>query len=167
MQINPAYSTVLLKQARQHFKKTGVVQLMSFLEDANLNPIWKHKCDPLKYSCRESKCKLSKEFKETIKLLTGKLVKSSKLLMFKKGDYTVLYDGMKQPNVVLFLDFVDMKESWGGYTAFIKNSAEVFRIVPKANTLTLVDCSKISFFTKYVNHHAKNTRIVLCAELDK
>ena len=132
---------------------------------------WKEKYDPLVLRCNTSLLPLelsqflhSDEFKFFISTITNKIIHqtSADLFSFGHRDYTLMND-VPLPNGIFFqLDFTPAwDDGFGGYTSFVSDG-EQLRISPSANTLTLVDTTKLNRFTKYINHKAgKNKRILV------
>ena len=167
--LNPAYTKDVIKSASHAFAKSGSLQLQSFLSHSGLKQFtnfkWKKCYNPLEFSysvANPPSFVFSPEFKEVISNLTGRKVKSASMFCFQHGDYSLLFDDLKpQTNVVAMLDLFDVDELAGGWTSFLEDGKEVFRVVPKRNALTLVSQNKFYSFTKYVNHHASNHRVML------
>ncbi len=154
-----------LKHIVRNFKLSGNMRLLSFLSPKNLGRFkhlkFKRVYVPEKCSYHVAKAPAIKELHLVLKKLTGKKFIFS-VLKFEHGDYTVLYDDLKPAKgVAVILDLVNFDESWGGYTSFMKGSEELFRVVAKQNSLTLIDQSGLRSFTKYVNHHAQHQRVFL------
>ena len=141
--LNSAYDEATLKEASRSFSLSGNLQLLSFLSQKGLDQFRKLKFErayePTKHSYAVAKPPAFTESGEFLKILQS-IVGKSKIsslacFRFSKGDYTVLYDAlMPGRGVAFFLDIDDCDESWGGYTSFMKKE-EVFRVVPKRNSL--------------------------------
>lgn len=164
-EINPVYDEETLNEAKISFKLSGNLQLLSFLSSKGLEHFkhsrFKRVFIPEEYSHSVAKAPAIKGLQSILQKLTGKKFTFS-VLKFEHGDYTVLYDALKPAKgVAVILDLADFDESWGGYTSFMKDSEELFRVVAKQNSLTLVNQSGLKSFTKYVNHHAQHPRIFL------
>lgn len=163
--VNSAYDDATLKEAARSFKLSGNLQLLSFLSVESFNEFrnlkFKRVYVPGKFSYSISKAPVLKEFQAILQKLTGKKFTFS-MMKFEHGDYTVLYDALKPAKgIVVMLDFFDLDESWGGCTSFMKNNEELFRVVAKQNSLTIINQSGFRSFTKYVNHHATHPRVFL------
>ncbi len=80
------------------------------------------------------------------------------LLRFTKGDYTLLHDTSLPGPFTGILDFSDTwKEAFGGYISFICNNTELFRKMPRKNSLFLFSLPENTrFFVKYINSLAKD-----------
>ena len=131
---------------------------------------WKQKYDALtlRYSTSLLPLELSQflhseDFKLLVSIVTGKIIHqtTADLCCFGHKDYTLMNDG-PLPNGIFFqLDFTPIwNDGWGGYTSFVSDG-EQLRISPTANTLTLVDTSKLNRFTKYINHRASKSKRIL------
>ena len=163
--INPAYDKKTLVEAKKSFKLSGNLQLLSFLSPKGLEHFKHLKFSrffvPEEFSYSSAKAPAVKELQSALQNLTGKKFTFS-VLKFEHGDYTVLNDDLKpSKGIAVMLDLSDFDELWGGYTSFMKGDEEIFRVVAKQNSLTLVSQSGLKSFTKYVNHHAQNSRIFL------
>lgn len=148
------------------------VQLEGVLSEGALKEIVKAKFvkvyEPLKWSYGYAKSPAfvrSNEFKRLIETAVGVPVKLSytNLARFDKGDYTVLYDALKPAKgFIFFIDLVSLDESCGGFTSFVGvDGKEVVRVVPRKNTLSIINADGLRFFTKYVNHRAKRPRMFI------
>ena len=161
--INPGLTSEVCAAIRAHFKKTGQVSVLDVLTNWLVpQPVWKKTYDPLRFSFSKAKApSWAREFKALLQSITGKGKMTIELRKFDKGDYTLLYDDLKDGKGVFFsLEFTSLKEDWGGFTSFVADG-EVARIVPKANTLFLVQQDGLKSFVKYVNHHTAHPRIAL------
>ncbi len=164
-EINPVYDEETLNAAKRSFKLSGNLQLLSFLSSKGIEHFkhlnFKRFFVPEEYSYGVAKAPAIKELQSVLQKLTGKRFTFS-VLKFEHGDYTVLCDDLKPAKgVVVVLDLADFDESWGGYTSFMKDGEELFRVVAKQNSLALINQSGLRSFTKYVNHHAQHPRILL------
>ena len=83
------------------------------------------------------------------------------------GDYSLLHDKLKEPpgyDVIL-----ELTPRWDaracGHHSYVTDGKELVRVVPGANTLTIVHRpAGVRRFIKYVNHHAgKDRRLFLMA----
>ena len=163
--INSEYDEEKLNEAKISFKLSGNLRLPSFLSSKGLEHFkhlkFKRVYIPGKSSFSIAKAPAIKEADFILKKLTGRKFIFS-VLKFEHGDYTVLYDDLKlSKGVAVVLDLVNFDESWGGFTSFMKDAEELFRVVSKQNTLTIINQSGLRSFTKYVNHHARHPRIFL------
>lgn len=163
--LNPKYDANILSAARKHLLKNGNVQLLDILSNKSLNKLssakWSHKYEPLKFSVHAANPPIVERLPELLQFLTGLKQWKYSFLCLRQGDYSVLYDTLKSgKGFVFFLDVNSLDESWGGYTSFMKKE-EVFRVVPKANSLAIVRQDGLRHFHKYVNHKARNPRIFL------
>jgi hypothetical protein len=166
--LNSAYDEDTLHQAQRSFGLSGNIQLQSFLSEKGF-ALFKHL--KFRHVYVPEKCCYSiagapelKGFNAVLSSIVGKKVKAKSVFcfMFGKGDYTLLYDAIKPGSgVAFFLDLFDFDESLGGFSSFLKDSKEVFRVVAKSNSLTLVNQSGLKSFVKFVNHHAPNPRVFL------
>lgn len=163
--LNPKYDVNVLSEARKYLLKNGNVQLLDILSNKGFKKLssakWSHKYEPLKFSVHVANPPIIERLPELLQFLTGLKQWKYSFLSLKQGDYSVLYDSMKPgKGFAFFLDINSLGESWGGYTSFMKKG-EVFRVVPKKNSLTLINQSGLRHFHKYVNHKAKNPRTFL------
>jgi len=168
VEINLAYCDErTLMEAAEHFKREGSMQLLEFLTPKALekfqNMKWRHVYVPMKYSYRFVAAPKIPWFSDFVShIIGGPINVKLSCLSFAHGDYSVLYDSLKPgKGYAIMLDINDFPESWGGYTVFMKGSKEVVRVVPKRNSLTIVNQNNLKSFHKYVNHHAKYPRIFL------
>ena len=156
----------VLKAAALHFAQHRQIQLLDFLTEETLIKIKAHNpkkiIAPDKFSF--SSCTLptlifSEELRLLISVITQQQlnIKEFSFKMFEHGDYTLLYDDLKQKGILALLDVSSWKEEWGGYTSFVADN-EVFRLVPQKNSLFIVNHDGLKHFVKYVNHHAKGKR---------
>jgi hypothetical protein len=159
----------LLDSIQDSFKQQGVVSLGNFLMPSALADVlglsWKVKYEPLKFSYSFAKGPSWKsELEVFLSKIVGKKLKFKVLewRKFKHGDYTLLYDSLKEESgFVVMVDIVPREQEWGGYSSFISRSGEVARVVAEKNTLTLVNAKGLRHFVKRVNHHSKSPRIFL------
>lgn len=162
--INPGLTEDVCKAIHKQFKSAGAVSVMSVVNPAVFKTKirWTKAQDPLRFSFSKAKApKWANSVKQFVERIAGKGKVTMELRKFDKGDYTLLYDELKEGKGVFFsLEFASLDESWGGYTSFIEK-AELMRIVPQANTLYVVNQSKLKSFVKYINHHAGRSRIAL------
>ncbi|HLF55008.1 MAG TPA: hypothetical protein VI612_04780 [Candidatus Nanoarchaeia archaeon] len=163
--LNPKYDVTVLSEARKYLMKNGNVQLLDILSSKGLkklsNAKWSHKYEPLKFSVHVANPPIIERLPALLQFLTGLKQWKYSFLSLKQGDYSVLYDKLKpSKGFAFFLDINSLDESWGGYTSFMKKE-EVFRVVPKKNSLTLINQSGLRHFHKYVDHKARNPRIFL------
>ncbi|MFT4312846.1 MAG: hypothetical protein ACMXYA_00395 [Candidatus Woesearchaeota archaeon] len=92
------------------------------------------------------------------------------LYTFTHRDFTMLLDTKTQENEVfdIFIDLSDdWKEEWGGSYVFIDQNGEYIELEPLPNTLTIIKRKPGErFFTKYINHYAKDkTKRILHASV--
>lgn len=161
-----AYEESVLEKAGAHFKKNGNVKLLKFLAHQRLKGLarreWKRVYDPLRWSYRVAPPpEFVNGLPDCLRPVVGKReLALAECRKFRKGDYTLLFDGLKKgKGVAFFLDVNTVDELWGGYTSFVKGHEEVVRVVPQKNALFLVNQDGLKDFTKYVNHHAKRPRV--------
>ncbi len=165
--LNPSYDERVLKRASQRFAVSGNLQLLSFLSPVGfikLSLEFKHFYVPKKYSYSKAKPPVFDGFQDVMSAIVGYKVKIHSLACcaFQNGDYTLLYDALKPgKGIAFFLDLTDWDISWGGYTSFLKKNKEVMRVIPRKNSLSLVDQNGLKSFTKYVNHHTSRPRLFL------
>lgn len=157
------------KEIALRFGEDGVVGIMDVLSEKGLAMLddvsWKRKYEPLEYSY--SVAEVSGKFEEEVQAFLGKLLGFPVVFdllearKFEQGDYTVLTDAMKPAEgIAFFLELSTLPEEGGGYSSFVSDG-EQFRIVPIKNALFVVDQAGLKSFTKYVNHHAPNPRLVV------
>ena len=101
----------------------------------------------------------NKELNEFLIKLLNKDIKSSELFIFRHRDYTLLNDNLNEKEG--FKAILELTENWNneanGYTSFIKDNKEIFRIIPITNSLTIIKTDKqMKSFIKYINNKAKN-----------
>ncbi len=168
--VNSFYDAKVLKLAKERLKEKGIMQLRDFLSREEVEKFqrlkWGVQYEPKTCSYRRAVpplCTRSKSFLAVVRQVVGKRnVKVWECRAFEHGDYTVLYDALKPgKGVALFLDMNACQEEWGGYSVFLRNGKEVVRLVPRANTLTLVSQSGLKSFVKYVNYKARHPRVFL------
>lgn len=172
--INSVYERPeVLSSLKKVFKEQGSVQMEVFLELKTYDEIVKEiktaymkKVNvPLEGSYSYAlfqKREITKAVDSWISTLIEKPVKSKQTIFsFRHKDYTICSDEHdEKKGIMVFLEATKVwGENWGGCTSFIKNNEEMFRIVPVANTLTLVNIKeKMKKFVKYVNYHADRAR---------
>jgi len=139
------------------------VQLNEFGEDSQklvkITRRLKKEYNPLRYSFESAKVKENeiREILESVnKIKKGKLV-SMKLYQFGQGDYTILNDNQYEEEGMTVI--IELTPSWkkesGGFSSWIKEGEEVYRLYPIPDSLTLVKTTKtMKSFVKYVNKNA-------------
>lgn len=167
--INKEYSKkTVIDKIQKTFDKEGSIQLFDFieLEIPAVNLVKSY--IPYKYCFRSAEFS-DKNVIEAIKEFLGKLVgkelilQSSIIFNFKIKDYTLMSDEVTEDKgIKAIFEFTNnWKEEFGGYTSFVKNNKEVFRINPVKNSLTIIKTGKtMRSFVKYINHKAENNRRV-------
>ena len=163
----------VLSSLKKVFKEQGSVQMEVFLEPKIYDEVVKGikkaymkkvnvPLEGLYFQAPFQKKEITKAIDGWISALMEKPVKSEQTIFsFRHKDYTICSDEHdEKKGLMAFLEVTKVwGENWGGYTSFIKNNEEVFRIVPVANTLTLVSVGeKMKKFVKYVNYHAGKTK---------
>jgi len=89
-------------------------------------------------------------------------------LSFGHRQYSILHDKMEQePGLYMVMDFTPWNQEWGGFTSVVKGDEEQVRIEPQPNTATFFTFEDARYFTKYVNHRAKDKRRVLMMAIFK
>ncbi|MBI4145840.1 hypothetical protein HY489_00715 [Candidatus Woesearchaeota archaeon] len=167
--LNKVYAPNVLRDAGVQFRKEGHVQLLDFLSGPALKELgllnWSEDFVPMKWrflSATPPAFVRSQEFLDVLSVVLGRM-RSAYLSAqrFGKGDYSLLYDSLRPlGGIAFFLDVNSLDESCGGYSSFVDAAGkEVVRVVPRKNSLSLVDARGLRFFTKYVNHHAGNDRV--------
>ena len=156
------------------FQKHGYVQLQKFftpkvfvkLQNLICKSSWKQQYLPDVVKCSFAQCPkevwklfFSPEFKVFVEVITGFKSKkpSLSLCRFSHADYSLLNDKVASKKGILFeVEFSDSwNESYGGFTSVFRKSAEIVRICPPQNTLTIIRSDKkMQSFVKYVNHRA-------------
>ncbi len=144
------------------------IQLQEFLENASykilLENIKKLELEknykPELYSNSSIKYNI-KDLNNFLEELMGKRVRSSRLFCFKHKDYTIINDNINEEEG--FTIILELTEKWnkkyGGYTSFVKNNEEIFRLNPKKNSLTIIKTNiEMKSFVKYINNKAKNKK---------
>ncbi len=176
--LNPAYTvsqTLILLRKKLVQKKA--VQLHLFFDSSSFMKLSRavdsvpleRSFDPLTHSYLVGE--FSSLFVQEIRAFVSTLLEknvvlvSSRVFSFGSGDYTVLQDKIPLSQGVLVL--VELPSDWdkqfGGYTVFLKDQEEVFRVRPIYNSVSVIltDASMQSF-VHYVRHSAgKKKRIFL------
>ncbi|MDO8556444.1 MAG: 2OG-Fe(II) oxygenase family protein [Nanoarchaeota archaeon] len=180
---NPRFLQVtVLIDAQQLFARNSPqsIQLQNMLHPARIVEIrkelekvkWREnvKYDQYQYKVAVMPLTLKRFFaspavKKMLSVITGLQIKKIKgeWCVFGPGDYTVMQDKIVAQKGVFFeLDFTDFwQQAWGGYTSFV-DKEEKLRVLPGWNQLTLVkEAKNMQHFVKYVNHRAKNKRMMV------
>ncbi len=173
--VNSVYlSEAGLDAVHNAFQKHGYVQLQKFftpevfakLQSFIRKSSWKQYCLPDVVKCSFAQCPkkvwkllFSSEFRVFIEIITGFKSKkpSISLCRFSHGDYSLLNDKVASKKGILFeIEFSESwNESYGGFTSVLSKGAEIVRICPPQNTLTIIQSDKkMQSFVKYVNHKA-------------
>ncbi len=172
-----------LQQARASYEKSahGSLRLHSLLKPAVYHKIetkamkmkGKQVKIPDRFSYSEVKMKelenffSSREFISLISFIAGRKIKKAGISTKKFGhrNYTLLHDSEQmKPSIDIFFDIIPIWDSnWGGSIVYRNAGQELFRMLPVANSLTIVDRKKRMYrFVEYVNHKAgKNAQIVV------
>jgi len=166
--LNSVYDVDTLHQAQRSFGLSGNIQLRSFLSEKGIELFghlkFRHVYVPEKYCYSIADGPELKGFDAVLSSIVGQKLKAKSVscFMFGRGDYTLLYDAIKPGSgVAFFLDLFDFDESLGGFSSFLKDGKEVFRVVAKSNSLALINQSGLKSFVKFVNHRAKSPRVFL------
>ncbi|HLC58639.1 MAG TPA: hypothetical protein VJI68_02155 [Candidatus Nanoarchaeia archaeon] len=161
--INKIYNNKdTINQIKLVLEKEGNIQLQNFLIDLpKIKVKLKEVYIPQLHKYRFNNFKINKEIKEFIEKIINKKLISSKVYEFKHTDYTLINDNIKEKEGYKII--LDLTKNWNeeanGYTSFIKNNEEVFRINPAYNSLTIIKTNKnMKSFVKYVNNKAKDNK---------
>lgn len=167
-EVNPIYlNEKVMLAIHAELEKKGCVQLRDFLTPEALYAALKslplkRKYVPDRFSFSEGKGVLP----SFVSLLVpGKA--DAYLRVFGHRDYELLHDAQDTTaGWDVILDLQDMNEIWGGWFCYVKDEKEVLRVVPFANTLTIIHRENgMRSFVKYVNHHAQQPRKFIFAQV--
>ncbi len=106
----------------------------------------------------------SEELKTVFEFLLGKKINDFKTnsIMLKHKDYSLLSDnGPEVSGFLINFFFNDLwKEEYGGYFSFVSENAEVLRLMPKENCVSIVYVDKtVDWFIKYINVNSNKRQI--------
>lgn len=167
--INKEYTKkTVIEKIKKTFDKEGSVQLQNFIELEIPAVNFVKSYIPYKYCFRSAEFSdknVIDAIKEFLEKLVGKelTLQSSTIFNFKIKDYTLMRDDVTEDKgIKAIFEFTNnWKEEFGGYTSFVKNNKEVFRVNPVNNSLTIIKTDKKTrSFVKYMNHKAENNRRV-------
>ena len=178
--INPKYLTVeSVRKIALLFAKEGALQLPDFLLAERYKKLterrypFTHAYSPQQYSYDYAEIPaevraflLSSAFSSYLEMLTGySRVLPEQILRFNHRDYTALYDHKPFTGLGVALSLTPRWDyRMGGVLVYKHSSGDALEVVPRANTLTLAQCSsEIQSYVSYVNHLAKGSVLVLTA----
>lgn len=167
-----------LEQIKTVLNKEGVITLYGFLANDYYSKLltklkqfkFQNNYDPPRFSYKSFKLEDNK-LKPSLSLFIAKIlnlnlqIDSDIIFCFEHRDYTLMNDSSSEiDGIKIILELTpNWDESSGGYTSFIKNKEEVFRLYPIKNSLTIIKTkNEFKSFVKYVNHFSgKNKRYFL------
>lgn len=158
--INNVYKSHLV-EIKESFD--GAICLPNFFDDEFISFIknqasqFKSIYLPNEYKYKEKEINLG-AYKMQLKMFLDDLFRddleliSAKLKLFEHTDYTLLTDAEEYEGPLVILDLNELKEEMGGFTLFQNENSELFRIIPKANQLFILNKTKEMFsYIKYLN----------------
>jgi len=187
---NPAYTDTVIAEIKKRFAAERSVQLQSLLSAESYESLTKiiltqetkewRVPDEAWFQRITGKKALLPELIQLLQQITGRKIKTQEWRLFLPHHYTLRKDHdenekkkdekqnqqMKKGKIFALLDLASLDESWGGYTSVVGDAGEVIRIIPQANTLSIITIAHDQdHFVKYVNCTAASPRVLWIAEL--
>ena len=153
----------LIDSIKEIFDREGIVQLNEFVEDreklVKIARRLKKEYNPLRYSFESAEIKESevREILEFVNKIKEGKITSMKCYQFCHKDYTLMNDNQYEEEGMTVI--IELTPSWkkesGGFSSWIKDNEEAYRLYPIPDSLTLVKTTRaMKSFVKYVNKRA-------------